>query len=325
MSSDLVAIDWGTSRVRAALIGPDGQVRDQRESDDGILKLPPGGFEAVFERLCGAWMRAPHPSAPTTPPLCLMSGMVGSRNGWHEAAYAPCPAGPGDLPARLSWIAPGHAIVPGLMCEHEGMPDVMRGEEVQAFGALALLGWSDADATLVLPGTHSKWVEVRGGRIQRFRTCMSGEFYALLREHSILGRGVPTQPEGDDAPRWHRDAFEQGLQQSQRSGSLLASAFSARSRVLMQQLDPAGVPDYLSGLVIGEELRMAAAWTAPDPQDTPVVVIGAPALTERYAIALQSQDLTIPWVMRGAVRRVGAEATWHGLMQIARHAHGAAG
>lgn len=201
MRSDLIAIDWGTSRARAALIGPDGQVREQRESDDGILKVPPGGFEAVFERLCGNWLRTPHDGAHTTPPLCLMSGMVGSRNGWHEAAYAPRPAGPGDLPARLSWIAPGHAIVPGLMCEHEGMPDVMRGEEVQAFGALALLGLSDADATLVLPGTHSKWVEVRAGRIQRFRTCMSGEFYALLREHSILGRGVPPQPGHDEAPR----------------------------------------------------------------------------------------------------------------------------
>lgn len=310
MPTDLIAVDWGTSRVRAARIGRDGQVRGQRESDDGILKVPAGGFEAVFDRLCGDWMRALQGTPDAALPLCLMSGMVGSRNGWHEAAYAPCPAGPDDLPAQLSWIAPGHAIVPGLVCEHEGMPDVMRGEEVQVFGALALLGLADADATVVLPGTHSKWVEVRGGRVQRFRTCMSGELYALLREHSILGRGVPAPADPHHPDSWNRDAFMHGLQQAQRSNSLLASAFSARSRVLMQQLEATAVPDYLSGLVIGEELRVAHDWMPSDPAQRPLVVVGAAALTERYALALQAAGRT--------VRCVGAEATWQGLMQIAR-------
>ena len=121
-----------------------------------------------------------------------MAGMVGSRQGWVEAPYCPCPAGLDDIAARLLRLTPAAgttrriAIVPGISCEHGGVPDVMRGEEIKILGALELLGI--ADATLVLPGTHSKWATVEGGRIRGFSTVMSGEFYALLRQHSILAR-----------------------------------------------------------------------------------------------------------------------------------------
>lgn len=308
---ELVAVDWGTSRLRAALIGTGGEVVASRASDDGILKVPAGGFDAVFARICGDWMQGGDR-------LCLMSGMVGSRNGWREAAYAPCPAGFDDLPAHLLWLEPGrHAIVPGLRCEHDGMPDLMRGEEVQVFGALALLGLQDA--TVVLPGTHSKWCEVRGGRIERFRTCLSGEAYALLREHSILGRGVPG-PGATGSPGetgFDRGAFVEGLAQARRSGSLLASAFSARSRVLMQQLAPAAVPDYLSGLVIGEELRVGLGWLAASPAQ-PVAVVGAPGLTALYALALELELASEAAGPRRTVHCVGDEATWHGLIGLAR-------
>ena len=165
--TSLIAIDWGTSSLRAARLADDGRVLEERALPRGILTVPAGAFPAVFDEICADWMRAPDAMA-------LVCGMAGSRQGWVEAPYCACPAGFGDIAARLAWIAPARiAIVLGLVCESAGVPDVMRGEETQVFGALDLLGLDDA--TLVLPGTHSKWVRVAGGRVETIKTYMHGE------------------------------------------------------------------------------------------------------------------------------------------------------
>jgi 2-dehydro-3-deoxygalactonokinase len=285
----LVGVDWGTSSLRAARIGADGTVLEERASARGILSVAAGGFPAVLEETCGDWL--------DDGTLCLVSGMAGSRQGWREAPYCPCPAGFAELARSLAWIAPGRiALVPGLSCERAGVPDVMRGEEVQVFGALSLLG--GADGVFVLPGTHSKWVDVRGGAMQSFRTCMTGEFYALLRQHSILARTLPAE----DGPL-QQAAFLRGVQHARDSGSLLAAAFSARTLALFERLEPAAQPSYLSGLVIGEELRAQGAL----PRE--VVLIGSMTLTERYALALATAGVT--------TRSLGSEATWRGLWALA--------
>lgn len=284
----LIAIDWGTSSLRAARLGPQGQVLEERASAQGILAVPPDGFSAVFDALCAGWLQGDT--------LALMSGMVGSRQGWLEAPYCECPAGFDEVACRLTWLRPGQlAIVPGLRCEHDGVPDVMRGEEVQVFGALQQLGLDDA--TLVLPGTHSKWVTVRARRIEQFCTYMTGEFYALLRQHSILSRTLPA----DEGPL-QEDAFDQGVDQALHGPSLLATAFSTRTLALFERLAPPALPSYLSGLVIGEELRAQA------PGSGPVVVMGGPALASRYERALARCGV--------AARRADAHATWHGLWAI---------
>ncbi len=284
----LIAIDWGTSSLRAARLGPQGQVLEERASAQGILAVPPDGFSAVFDALCAGWLQGDT--------LALMSGMVGSRQGWLEVPYCACPAGFDEVACRLTWLRPGQlAIVPGLRCEHDGVPDVMRGEEVQVFGALQQLGLDDA--TLVLPGTHSKWVTVRARRIEQFCTYMTGEFYALLRQHSILSRTLPA----DEGPL-QEDAFDQGVDQALHGPSLLATAFSTRTLALFDRLTPQALPSYLSGLVIGEELRAQA------PGSGPVVVIGGAALASRYERALARCGV--------AARRADAHATWHGLWAI---------
>lgn len=289
--TSLVAVDWGTSSLRAARIAADGSVIEERAGDRGILTVPAGGFPAVLAQFCGDWLAAPGV-------LCLVSGMAGSRQGWKEAPYAPCPAGFDEIARALTWVEPGRvALVPGLCCEHDGVPDVMRGEEVQVFGALALQG--APDGLLVLPGTHSKWVQVQGGRVTTFATCMSGEFYALLRTHSILARTLPA----DDGPL-DTEAFLRGVRHARVAGSLLASAFSVRSLALFDALPAAAQPSYLSGLVIGEELRLHATGARP------VTLIGSATLTERYALALADGGI--------ATRRFGAEATWRGLASLAR-------
>ena len=168
----LLALDWGTSSLRGALLAADGTVMAERSFARGILTVEKGGFAALFDSLFGDWMQ------PDT--LCLIAGMAGSQQGWLEAPYCPCPAGFAEIAAGLVWVEHNRiAIVPGLRIEKQGIPDVMRGEETQVFGALQQLGLRDA--RMVLPGTHSKWVTVTDCRVTDFSTWMTGEFYALLR------------------------------------------------------------------------------------------------------------------------------------------------
>ncbi|MDB5955381.1 2-dehydro-3-deoxygalactonokinase [Ramlibacter sp.] len=289
--TSLIAVDWGTSSLRAARIAADGTVLDQRSSARGILTVPAGGFPDVLQETCGDWLAEPSS-------LCLVSGMAGSRQGWREAPYCACPAGFAELARSLAWVEPQRiALVPGLSCESDGVPDVLRGEEVQVFGAIDLL--QQRDGVYVLPGTHSKWVQVAQARVQSFATFMSGEVYALLRQHSILGRMMPAE----DGPL-AEDAFTQGVRYAQQSGGLLRSAFSARTLALFDRLPAPALASYLSGLVIGEELRQRS-----DAVDA-VVLIGAPALTQRYALALRTLGCTS--------RTLGPEATWRGLWALAR-------
>lgn len=293
----LLAVDWGTSSLRGALLDGQGQVLKERSFPRGILTVAPGDFASVFEACFGHWMGA----AGT---FCLISGMAGSKQGWLEAPYCACPAGFDEVASQLAWVRAGRiAIVPGLSCEHEGIPDVMRGEETQVFGALQLLGLSDG--LLVLPGTHSKWVTVRGGRIESFSTFMTGEFYALLRQHSLLARSLP-ETDGDvDWP-----AFDEGvaLALALRSSSLLQTAFSVRTLSLFDRMAPERLPSYLSGLVIGEEIRSREL-----PEGAQLVLIGSELLTERYQRALAQRQ--------AIVHRAGAEASWRGLWALAQTIH----
>jgi 2-dehydro-3-deoxygalactonokinase len=289
---NLVAVDWGTSSLRGALIDADGRVLEERSFASGILTVAAGEFPLVFERCFGGW------TAPGT--LCLISGMAGSKQGWREAPYCACPAGFDDIAAHLEWVEPGRiAIVPGLSVDKDGVPDVMRGEETQVFGALQLLEL--ANARLVLPGTHSKWVTVAKHRITDFSTWMTGEFYALLRQHSILAR---TLPNNDSDPEPDPGAFEQGVAHALRGQGLLHTAFSTRTLSLFNRMATDALPSYLSGLVIGEELKSQSL-----QRGDAVVVMGAEVLTARYQQALTQLGVS--------VQRVGAGATWRGLRAIA--------
>jgi 2-dehydro-3-deoxygalactonokinase len=243
----------------------------------------------VFASLFSGWMKP----AGT---LCLNSGMAGSRQGWAEAPYVACPAGPDELAQHLHWIERGRiAIVPGLSDTQTDVPDVMRGEEVQIFGAMRLSGL--AEGLFVLPGTHSKWATVRAGRVTGFRTFMTGEVYGLFGQHSILARTLDADAPLDEA------AFLRGVARAGNGEGLLHNAFGVRALALFGRLSPAESASYLSGLLIGEELGRQTL-----PGGGEVILIGASALVERYALALGE---------RGAkVRRFGAEATWAGLRAL---------
>lgn len=269
----MIGIDWGTSSFRAYLLAPDGRVLDRKETDDGILAAT-GRFKDVLEAMISTWSPATH--APV-----VMSGMIGSRQGWIEAPYIACPAdtvalasglcrlGVGD--PRAVWIVPGLSTLDG-----DGIPDVMRGEETQVIEALAALGLSTA--RIVLPGTHSKWVTVNDGSITGFATYMTGEVFAALKGHTILGRtmdGDAIDPAG----------FARGVEAARGDGGppgrLLHKIFSTRSLGLFDRLEPREAGGYLSGLLVGAEIVAASSQPMPSSKLN-LVIVASPSLSALY-------------------------------------------
>jgi len=267
----LIGLDWGTTSCRAYLIGASGAVLDRQLDGPGILKAE-GHFGPWLDSMIGGWI-ATHGPAPV-----ILSGMIGSRQGWKEAPYAKCPAGADDLVqalARIEWGELTIALVPGLSTENAGMPDVMRGEETQILGALALSG--ERDGLFLLPGTHSKWAGVEQGRIVSFRTFMTGEVFGALKDHTILGR---LMADGRDP-----DAFAHGAREGAAlsgAGALLNRVFATRTYGLMDKLPATALSDYLSGLLIGAEVAEATRQATSG-----ITIIASPALAQRYTDALR--------------------------------------
>jgi 2-dehydro-3-deoxygalactonokinase len=245
MPNPLIALDWGTTRARAFLIGEDGKVLAKHVADRGIQSVPSGGFPTAFAEIAGEF-RAARPDASV-----LLAGMVGSRNGWVEAPYVACPASPEEIAAAGLAVTLDDGtratILPGLSCD-EGAFDVMRGEET------LIVGLRLTDGVACLPGTHSKWAEVKGGRITRFASFMTGEVYGLLREHSILSRLASGPTDGDTT-----EGARRGLAAAQRPGGLLNAAFHARSEILGGRMQGGMVGPYLSALLVAQEIEGARA------------------------------------------------------------------
>jgi 2-dehydro-3-deoxygalactonokinase len=264
----LIGLDWGTTSCRAYLIGTNGAVLARSTNGPGILGVENGAFGAALDGMIGGWL-VQHGALPI-----ILSGMIGSRQGWAEAPYVCCPANADDIVKALARIAHADlriALVPGLSTENGAMPDVMRGEETQIFGAL---GSSD-DGRFLLPGTHSKWVEVAGGRIVSFRTFMTGEVFGALKNHTILGRlmraGEP------DAAAFTRGVCEGAAAGS--AGALLNRVFATRTYGLMDRLADTALSDYLSGLLVGAEIAEAAGGD--------VTIVGSATLAAHYRQALR--------------------------------------
>ncbi|WP_438859341.1 2-dehydro-3-deoxygalactonokinase [Achromobacter spanius] len=345
----LIALDWGTSSLRAYRLDDTGRTLDTRHMPWGIMRLPQplqdgaastalSGFDLAFEQACGDWLRA----EPTLPVIAC--GMVGSAQGWQEAAYL-------DVPVELERIGtlltvvqrtgagpnatPVH-IVPGLIQRH-GLPNVMRGEETQVFGVLfdqagdvaAQPGAAPeakpdakpdpasgptsepdpiappADTVLIgLPGTHSKWVSARQGRVTHFDTFMTGEVYAALRGHTILGRTM------SDAPAADNGAFMRGVKvagaPAGRAG-VLSTIFSTRALGLTGELPSTSQADYLSGLLIGHEIAALAQMLREQGELPRIVLCGDSALCQRYILAMQHYGLGTPEQAQSATER----GLWH--------------
>jgi 2-dehydro-3-deoxygalactonokinase len=274
-----IGIDWGTTRFRAYLLDGSGSILERHVSDAGVASIAAGEFERTLVREVGGWLEA-FPTANV-----VASGMVGSRQGWLQTRYVPCPVDLSKLSAELEVMSIGQrrvAFTPGLTrMGQDGLPDVMRGEEVQVLGSLPELG---ADGWCVLPGTHSKWVRVEAGAIVWFASFLSGELFDVLLRHSMLTRGDEGHLDTSSA------AFARGLavanSTAPESGGLLKRLFSTRSLVARGEMSAPEAREYLSGLIIGSELREALA-SVPGARPQRVLVIGAPELLARYRTAFE--------------------------------------
>ncbi|MDD1002813.1 2-dehydro-3-deoxygalactonokinase [Pseudomonas sp. TNT2022 ID642] len=318
MLAQLIALDWGTTSLRAYKLAAGGVVLEQRALSSGIMQLPKtprvingrecaDGFELAFDEACGDWLDA-QPDLPV-----IACGMVGSVQGWREAAYCETPANVANLGKSLQTVVslrgPVVHIVPGVI-QRSRLPNVMRGEETQVLGVLQNLPIeAGADLLIGLPGSHSKWVDVVDGCITHFDTFMTGEVFAVLSEHSILGR---TQKH---SVTFDGQAFDRGVQVAQSTDGelgVLSTLFSARTLGLTGELSPTAQADYLSGLMIGHELAALATvqrCRRNNPNLPSIILIGNAQLCARYSRALDACGF--------ANVTLAEQATERGLWQLA--------
>ena len=259
-----IAVDWGTTNRRAYRLDPSGQCVDEFEDGKGALSVPKGEFPAAVAEVRDRLGDLP----------LLLAGMAGSNRGWVDAPYVPCPAGIDDLVKNLVWAGEREAIVPGVSYIGQGRADVMRGEEVQLLGGVAE-GLVNSEGFVCHPGTHNKWALLRHGTIQIFGTVMTGELFNLLKEHSILTDLLqgPVEP---------TEAFKRGVRRAMEREMLPADLFGVRAAVLLGQASKDDAPSYISGLLIGTDVRIGLTW----PASARIGVMGRPELTRLYAAAI---------------------------------------
>lgn len=316
----MIAVDWGTSNLRAYRIDAQGRVRDHAASAAGITRVPAGGFAATLADTVGPWLRDGERHV-------LLCGMVGSRQGWLEAPYLPCPANPAAIAAALVDVPFIHdqaaiqvKLIPGLSArDPAGTPEVMRGEETKLIGLMDTLA---GDGLVCMPGSHTKWARLAGGAIAGFATYFTGEAFAALRDNTILGRMM-------NKDRMDQDGFRRGVARSGDPGHLLHHLFGVRTLGLFGELTDRESAGFLSGLLIGHEVR--AAMRNPHPADpgpvplgpvplgpvhpAPVHLVGDPTLVRLYATAIAACGGTaIPLELDAAaagLALIGSQVTWN--------------
>jgi 2-dehydro-3-deoxygalactonokinase len=291
----MIAINWGTSNFRAYKLNAQGHVESEKTSDLGAGKVPAGGFQdALFGEIMD-WLGG-HDNR------ILMCGMVGARRGWKEAPYLPIPANFEQVVqgvVKLDVEGLDVRIVPGLICaDWNGVPDVMRGEETEILGCSTEAGWN---MHFCLPGTHTKWVRIEGGKIGTFSTSMTGDLFKAIRENTILR--TCTQHEPDD-----ESAFLLGVARTGHDGVLGHHLFGVRTLVLTGKMSETSASSYLSGMLIGSEVRAMAR------KDDDVHLIGDWELCSLYQKALRELGVSSTIEPEGAalrgLLRIAGSLTW---------------
>lgn len=274
-----IAGDWGTSSLRLHLCCGDAVL--DRKSGPGISKVSSSPAEVLFDTI------TPWVSEHGTLPIYL-TGMVGSNIGWITTPYVECPVDQkafANQLTRLEYKGQQVYIAGGISCTNPlGSPDVMRGEETQIFGALALdQTLSKCKQLVCLPGTHTKWALLNNGVIEKFHTALTGELYALLANHSVL-----IQAKGEGGTAWQQ-AFEEGAKRSFELAdtALLHSLFEVRSRQISGDLKPSQASAYLSGMIIGRDISGALKLFYTKFQEQSITIIGTPQLTASYRAAIE--------------------------------------
>ena len=272
--ASFIGVDWGTSSFRAFLLTADGRPVDQIAEDAGIKRVSNGAFSDVLDRVVARW-----PNLPEGAPL-IMCGMIGSAQGWHEVPYITAPeqadvSGLSQGCFRFSHQDRHISIIPGLsLAGFDGTIDVMRGEETLYLGATA--GLPEQDRYICLPGTHSKWIDARAGRIDSFATFMTGEMFELATSHSMLAPVLEVPAELD------MNSFRAGLAGAEKQMGLLNQLFSVRAEIVTGRRNGLSGYSFVSGLIIGAELSAVAPRIRQS--GTPVIIIASGKTAQLYQI-----------------------------------------
>ncbi len=270
-----MAVDWGTSNLRAWAIDVDGAIIASASSEKGMGKLTPAEFPAALADVA-ARLSLPHGQIDV-----LVCGMAGARQGWLEAPYLEAPADLHDLAQKaVHPDTPGLpfsvSILPGI-CQRQGGENVMRGEETQLLGLATLLpGYS---GLVCMPGTHSKWAQLDGTRIEHFTTAMTGELFELLKTHSVLRHSIAEPLDGPGRAEGFTAGAADGLENP---ADLLGQLFRIRAGTLLSGRTPDWSAGYLSGLLIGTEIAANRNQISTDP----VPLIGSATLCALYSQVL---------------------------------------
>ncbi|QBC04842.1 2-dehydro-3-deoxygalactonokinase [Enterobacter cloacae] len=265
MTSRYIAIDWGSTNLRAWLYQGE-QCLESRQSEAGITRLNGKSPEAVLAEVTQNWRDGATP--------VVMAGMVGSNVGWKIAPYLPVPAHFSAIGEQLTSVDDNVWIIPGLCVSRDDNHNVMRGEETQLLGARTL----SPSSVYVMPGTHCKWVHADAEQIHDFRTVMTGELHHLLLKHSLVGAGLPAQ---EASPA----AFTAGLERGLASPDVLPKLFEVRASHVLGNLPREQVSEFLSGLLIGAEVANMRDFV---PSGLALTIVAGSALTSRYQQAFHA-------------------------------------
>lgn len=305
----LICVDWGSSNFRAFLLDHSGNLLDTIDTNQGMLKLEQSSFEPVLLNLLEEWV------AEEKIPI-LMAGMVGSAGGWRNIEYVACPIDIENLSANIIPIENALnlkiAIIPGIETDKSSSTyDVARGEEVQVLGAMSMIGKHYiGDSLFCLPGTHSKWITMKNKKITDFSTHITGELFAILTNHSMIAATKPNNNRLDET------VFVQALKYVKKFGGLANYLFSARSNMLNGQLANADIDNYISGILIGnevKEMRQAMPSLKLDQNSNIVYLVGNDLLNKNYFTALKFFGLR-PVILDGL------EASYRGMYLVAKQA-----
>ncbi|BEU76696.1 2-dehydro-3-deoxygalactonokinase [Enterobacter asburiae] len=288
MTSRYIAIDWGSTNLRAWLYQGE-QCLESRQSEAGVTRLNGKSPEAVLAEVTQRWRDSATP--------VVMAGMVGSNVGWKVAPYLPVPAHFSTIGEQLTSVGDNIWIIPGLCVSRDDNHNVMRGEETQLLGARAL----SPSSVYVMPGTHCKWVLADAEQIHDFRTVMTGELHHLLLTYSLVGAGLPEQETSSEA-------FAAGLERGIASPDVLPHLFEVRASHVLGNLPREQVSEFLSGLLIGAEVASMRDFIA---HEQAITIVAGASLTSRYEQAFRAVGCNVSTLSGDTAFQAGIRSIAH--------------
>jgi 2-dehydro-3-deoxygalactonokinase len=288
-----LSVDWGTTNFRLRMVEcPSQKVLEEIFlKNAGVKNLfyqwkkDGGSRRLIFLNFLNKQIEHLKVEKPANTPI-IISGMASSSLGLLELPYAELPFATDGENAIVNFIKPNGTIrFPIYLISGIRSPtDVIRGEETQLIGCMKNNERHLGDQLYIFPGTHSKHILVRGNQIVDFKTYMTGEIFGLLATQSVLGNSVKAG--GKKIGIKARHSFEDGLKAAIH-GNLLNEAFQIRTNYLFKKISKENNFYYLSGLMIGTEIKNLLSQSYDQ-----IVVVGGSSIYPYYKMAFEMLQIS---------------------------------